>query len=159
MNAFSLLRGVYGGVVSVAPSMVVRAYSGRPARGPDVAVARVLGARQLVQAGACAGAPGPAVLLLGAETDVAHALSAITLAVVDRTRRRAGMVEAAVAATFATIGVMPAGRASAGIHAEPGTGPMAALASARERAAVRAASLALPAPVRRRAEGLLDDRE
>lgn len=106
-----MLRGAYGVVMLLFPGRVVAAYSGHPARRGDLRVARVLGARHVVQAIACAGTPTRAVLLLGAETDVAHAASALGLAALDRPRRRAGLVDAVVATLFAIAGVVDAARA------------------------------------------------
>jgi hypothetical protein len=129
---------------------MVCAYGGLPG-GPDRAVARALGWRQALQAAACAGAPGTCELLLGAEADAAHALSAVALAAADGPRRRAGLTEGLLACAFAAAGVAAARRPGPG-EAVPGRqeiGTAARLARWRQRAAERVAVLAVPAAVRR----------
>lgn len=148
VNRLTAARLGYGMVLLAEPGLVVRVYGGQPG-GPDRAVARVLGWRQVVQAAACAGSPGASVLLLGAETDVAHALSAVGLATADRPRRRAGLTEALLACAFAVAGVAAAKRAAPG---EAGSGSPeagAGLPGWRQRAADRVAGLAVPTGVRR----------
>ncbi|MGH3157106.1 MAG: hypothetical protein ACRDNF_11080 [Streptosporangiaceae bacterium] len=148
MNRLTAARLGYGMVLLAVPGLVVRAYGGRLG-GPDRAVARVLGWRQVVQAAACTGSPGASVLLLGAETDVAHALSAVAFAIADRPRRRAGLTEGLLAFAFAAAGFATAQRAAPG---GPGSGSHEAgtrLARWRQRAADRVAGLAVPAAVRR----------
>ena len=69
---------------------------------------RVLGARQVAQAGLTGRNPTRAVLLLGAEVDAAHAASMVGLAVCCRRYRRAALGEAAVAGTLAAAGAWAA---------------------------------------------------
>jgi len=145
VNRLALARGAYGVLLAAAPRLVVRAYGGRPGQ-PDRAVARVLGWRQMLQAAGCAGAPGTWVLLLGAEADAAHALSAVMLAVADRPRRRAGLTEALVACSFAAAGIAAARRAG---RATPNAGGPGTLAGWRKCAAERVAAAAVPAALRR----------
>jgi hypothetical protein len=150
VNRLTAVRLAYGAVLLAVPGLVVRAYGGCPA-GPDRAVARVLGWRQVMQAAACAGSPGTCVLLLGAEADAVHALSAVALAAADAPRRRAGLTEALLACAFGAAGVAAA-RRPAFAEAVPGgqeTEVAARLARWRQRAAERAAVLAVPAAVRR----------
>ena len=71
-------------------------------------VVRVLGARQVAQAVITGRAPTRAVLLLGAEVDIAHAASMIGLAVFERRYRRAALGDAAIAAAFAAAGAAAA---------------------------------------------------
>ncbi len=148
-----IVRAAYGVLLAAAPELVVRAYGGQPGR-PDRTVARVLGWRQLVQAAACAGAPGPQVLLLGAETDAAHALSAVALAAADRPRRRAGLTEALLASALAVAGIAAARRAGPAVRAG-GPGPagnpgiQARLSRWRQCAAAQVAAYAVPAAARR----------
>ncbi len=153
MNRLTAARLGYGLVLVVAPGLVVRAYGARSGR-PDRAVAVVLGWRQVLQAAACAGSPGSGVLLLGAEADAAHALSAAALAATDRTRRRAGLTEGILACTFAAAGLMAARRAgpsetNSETETETETGAAARLVRWRTCAAERVAGLAVPAVVRR----------
>lgn len=74
-------------------------------------VARVLGARQLAQAGLSGPAPTAAALARGVEVDALHAASMIGLAVLSRRWRPAALASAAVAAGFATAGVLATRRA------------------------------------------------
>ncbi|MEO7125270.1 MAG: hypothetical protein ABI382_00660 [Nakamurella sp.] len=111
MRPVTWVRGGFGMVLVCWPAAVVAVYSGRKGSHVDRWVARVLGVRQLAQAIGTAGlAPRP-VLLLGAEVDVAHALSMLALAACVKSRRRAGLVDALVAGSFAVAGVVLAVRA------------------------------------------------
>ena len=141
-----IVRAAYGIVLVTVPELVVRAYGGQPGR-PDRTVARVLGWRQLIQAAACAGAPGPQVLLLGAEADAAHALSAVALAAADRPRRRAGLTEALLASALAVAGIAAARPADPAVRAgAPGT--QARVSRWRQCAAAQVAAYAVPAAAR-----------
>ena len=147
VNRLTLARAAYGILLAAAPGLVVRAYGGQPGRA-DRTVARILGWRQLIQAAACAGAPGAQVLLLGAEADAAHALSAVALAAADRPRRRAGLTEALLASSLAVAGMAAARRAG---PAGPAGGPgaQARLSRWRQCAAARVAAYAVPAAAHR----------
>jgi hypothetical protein len=70
----------------------------------SVVVARILGARQLTQATLSGVRPSPEVLAMGVWVDAVHALTALGLAVVDRSRARAGLTDTAVAALWAAAG-------------------------------------------------------
>ena len=102
-------------------------------------VVRVLGARQVAQAGLTGRTPTRAVLWLGAEVDAAHAASMVGLAVCCRRYRRAALGDAAVAGTLAAAG------AWAALHspAEPIAGRTPA-GVWRDRMAERLAGLAVP---------------
>lgn len=78
------------------------------------AVVRVLGARQLAQ-GLLSGvrSTGP-VLALGAEVDMAHLVSMVTLGLASRRWRRAALVESVIAAGFAWAGLASARAAGDG---------------------------------------------
>jgi hypothetical protein len=76
-------------------------------------VARVLGGRHIAQAVLSAVRPTHAVLALGAGTDVLHSASMITLAALDRPRRRLGLSDSLVAAAFAAGGWALTRRAAA----------------------------------------------
>lgn len=151
MNRLTAVRLAHGMVLLTAPGLVLRVYGVQPGR-PGRTVARVLGWRQVMQAAACAGAPGASALLLGAEADAAHALSAVALAAADRPRRRAGLAEALVACVLTAAGLAAARRAGPG---EPGAGGQdaaALLAGWRRCAAGRVAAVAVPGAVRRWAD-------
>jgi hypothetical protein len=115
---------------------VLRACTGRPVGSRALAVARVLGARQLLQAALTRGpAPSAAWLRMGAAVDAAHAASMIGLAAADRTLRRATLADAAAATAFASGGLAAARRA-----------PRTARAARRARPGQQAASRSADRP-------------
>ncbi|PZS23971.1 MAG: hypothetical protein DLM61_23300 [Pseudonocardiales bacterium] len=150
VNWFSALRTGYGALLVLAPDPVIRLYTGHRPDRPTRAVTRVLGARQVVQGLLCAGAPGPVVLVLGVEADVAHAASMVGLAALDRSHRRGGLVDALCAGSFAVAGLVLACRRlpRSGTPAVDASAA-AQLAALREAAALVLARWALPAPLRR----------
>jgi hypothetical protein len=62
------------------------------------------GARQVAQATLSGASPSPEILALGVWVDLAHASSALALAVVDRSRASAGLTDTAVASVWAVRG-------------------------------------------------------
>ena len=70
----------------------------------SLAVARILGARQLTQAALSGLRPSPEVLAMGVWVDAVHAMTAFGLAVLDRSRARAGLTDTAIAGLWAVIG-------------------------------------------------------
>jgi hypothetical protein len=97
------VRAAYGALLLGAPDRALRSV-GVVDDGRARVVVRVLGIRHLAQSLLSGDSPGPALVALGAWVDSAHAATSIGLAVVDRDRRRAGCVDAAVAATWAALG-------------------------------------------------------
>jgi hypothetical protein len=73
-------RAVYGAGLLLAPSPVLDALARSSLDRPAVRVARVLGARHLLQAAVLATHPGPRWRLAGAAVDGAHAASMLALA-------------------------------------------------------------------------------
>ena len=102
-------RACYGGVLLVAPGPVIRWCTGRPADPRTRAVARVLGARHLLQA-AVTTKTGPSAesLGIGAAIDITHAASMAGLAVADRRVRRATLTDALIETVFAVAGLSSA---------------------------------------------------
>ncbi len=148
MTAFPLVRAGYGVLLVCAPDPVVRRYGGHPADRRARVVARILGARHLTQAVLTLGTPGPTVLALGVEADLAHAASMLGLGAVDRARRRAALIDAAGAGSFALAGAMLARRTPpAPIHSIRDN-TAARLAAWREALAVRLAPWLLPPALR-----------
>jgi len=82
---------------------------GVPADRTGTVVVRVLGARQLVQGLASGLSPSPEVLAMGVWVDLAHASTGLGLAAVDRSRARAGLIDAALAAGWAAAGLWDLG--------------------------------------------------
>jgi hypothetical protein len=114
-SLLQVVRAGYGGALLIVPGPVIRLATGRPAGARARAVARVLGARHLLQA-ALTGAlsarvpPGEVTpntaLLAGSAVDTAHAISMIGLALARRPLRRAALADAVLEAGFAAFGMM-----------------------------------------------------
>ncbi len=113
MNRFALLRAGYGVVLLAAAGPVIRLYTGHRADRLTRAVTGLLGGRHLAQGILTGGAPSAGALTRGVRVDLAHAASMLGLAALDKRRRRAGLVDAAAAASFALTGAILAGRARA----------------------------------------------
>ncbi len=105
------VRGGWGGLELVAPGAAARLCGLRLDQRAG-RVARVLGARQLVQALVTVAVPTTAVRRLGVGVDALHAVSMIALAGVDSRRRRTAVTEAVIAVTFAATGVLAARRSA-----------------------------------------------
>lgn len=97
----NLLRGGWGATLMGAPGPVTTVLAGAPLTRGERAVFRVLGARHLTQALVAGACPGPAVLMIGAWVDLAHAATALLLAAFDRRRTRVAVLDAAIAGTWA----------------------------------------------------------
>ncbi|MDQ2757467.1 MAG: hypothetical protein M3Y71_13045, partial [Actinomycetota bacterium] len=97
-------RGAWGAVLLADPSVALRVVRDAPPDRRAAVVTRVLGGRQVVQAGLSGLRPTPEVLAMGVWVDAAHAVTAVGLAVADRSRARVALADALVAATFASIG-------------------------------------------------------
>jgi hypothetical protein len=82
----------------------VQALLGVPVDSTSTAVVRVLGARHLAQGLLSGPAPSPEVLAMGVWVDAAHATTALALAVVDRSRARAGLLDGVLAGSWAVAG-------------------------------------------------------
>ena len=114
----TLARAGYGVALIGVPGLLIGLTGQKP--GPRAcAVARVLGARHLIQAGVTAvsqlGDPGGSVVLGGgAAVDVLHATSMVVLGAADSQVRRAALSDAAVETTLAMIGAVAAATAPAG---------------------------------------------
>jgi hypothetical protein len=135
-------RAAYGIMLLIVPGPLLRLASGVPASPRGRAVARVLAARQLTQAALTAVVPGAACLAVGAQTDVAHGVSTLAWAAINRRSRRVALLDAAVAALFAAAGVADARRAAA-TPVRAGDRP-ANLVDLRDRAAASVARRTLP---------------
>jgi len=148
VNAFPLVRAGYGALLVCTPAPVVRRYAGHHADRRARVVARILGVRHLAQAVLTLGTPGPVVLGLGVEADLAHAASMLGLAAGDRARRRAALIDGAGAGSFALAGwVLTRRTPPAPIHSV-GDNTTARLAAWREALAARLAPWLLPPALR-----------
>lgn len=101
--ALEVGRAAYGLVALVAPHRVAALELGRaPARGTTT-VARVLGARHLVQGLAVLATGGPDAHRLGAGVDALHAASMVPWSALTRTDRRYYVTSGVLAATLALL--------------------------------------------------------
>jgi hypothetical protein len=104
----ALARGAYGVTLCSVPGLLI-GLAGGPASDPRArAVARILGARHIAQAGLSVLRPDPALLALGAGADALHAASMAALALADTPYRRIAGTDALVAAAFAADGFLVA---------------------------------------------------
>ena len=106
------LRAAYGTVQLLLPAYSAEQLLGGPLEPPGLAGVRVLGARQLAQAGLSVAIPTARLLTLGAGTDAAHALSMAALALADPKWRRPALVSGLTATAFAAGGALAAHRAT-----------------------------------------------
>ena len=106
------LRAVYGTVQLLLPAYSAEQLLGGPLEPSGLAGVRVLGARQLAQAGLSVAAPTVPLLRLGAGIDAAHALSMVALALADPKWRRPALVSGLTATAFAVGGALAARRAA-----------------------------------------------
>jgi len=148
VNTFPLVRAGYGVLLASAPDTVTHRYSGHPADRRARVVAPILGVRHLTQAVLTLGTPGPLVLALGVEADLAHAASMLGLAAVNRPRRRATMIDRVGAGCFALAGALLARRTPPTPIHSIGDSTPARLAAWREALAARLAPWLLPRALR-----------
>jgi hypothetical protein len=106
----------YGAVQLLWPDRSAEQLLGGPLEPAARTGVRVLGARQLAQAGLTVAAPTAPLLAAGAGTDALHALSMAVLAVADRRWRRPAVVSGLTAAAFAACGALAARRAAQAIY-------------------------------------------
>jgi hypothetical protein len=110
--ALAGVRAGYGAVQLLWPDYSAEQVLGGPLEPAGRTGVRVLGARQLTQAGLSLAAPSAPLLAVGAGTDALHALSMAVLAVADHRWWRPAVVSGLIAASFAAGGVLAARRAS-----------------------------------------------
>jgi hypothetical protein len=106
----SVVRAGYGAALLCVPGPMITAVTGAPASGRVRTVARVLGARQLVQAAVCGLAPGRRLVQAGAAADGLHSASMLALAGTEPTLRRALLADGAIASAFASVATISLGR-------------------------------------------------
>lgn len=97
-------RAGWGAALLFAPRPVLEHVHHLQVDTKSVVIARILGARQLTQAALSGLRPSPEVLAMGVWVDTVHAMSAIALALADRSRARAGATDTAVAGLWAVLG-------------------------------------------------------
>lgn len=97
-------RGVFGAALLMAPRPMLRHVHRVEVDRRSIAVARVLGIRQLAQAGLSGVEPSPEVLAVGIWVDTAHAATALGLAIIDPTRAFGGLLNAGAALGWGYLG-------------------------------------------------------
>lgn len=100
-----LVRAGWGVGLLAAPETVLERVHGVRVDRKAVVVARILGARHLIQAGLSGASPSPERLAGGVWVDTVHALTAVGLAAMDRDRARAGVTDGVIAGVWAGFGV------------------------------------------------------
>jgi hypothetical protein len=98
-------RAGYGITLLAAPGRVVRAFGGDPSDATVTVMARVLGARHLLQALVIGKDPGAFRRYGAAFVDVMHAASMFGVAKVDPLRHKPALVDGSIAAGFALADV------------------------------------------------------
>ena len=109
-NILAGVRAGYGVVQVALPGYSAEELLGGPLDATTVRVVRVLGARQLAQAGLALAFPDEPLAGLGAGVDALHALSMVPLALATPRWRRPALVSGLMAAAFAAAGVLAARR-------------------------------------------------
>lgn len=104
LRPIEVLRAGWGGLLLLAPRVVLARVQRREPDAAAVRVARILGVRHLAQAALSGAEPSRGALALGVWVDAAHAGTAVALAAVDRDRVRPALTDAAVAGLWATAG-------------------------------------------------------
>ena len=99
-----LLRAAWGAALLIAPRQVMENVHHLKVDTKSAVIARILGGRQLAQAALSGLRPSPEVLAMGVWVDTVHALTALGLAVADRSRARAGLTDTVVAGLWAGAG-------------------------------------------------------
>ena len=108
-TALAAARAGYGAVQLAVPGWSAEQLLGGPMDPAGRRVVRVLGARQVAQAGLAVSFPDEPLLGLGAGVDAAHALSMAALALTGSRWRRPALVSGLIATAFAA-GVLAARR-------------------------------------------------
>lgn len=104
VRGLRVVRAAYGAALVLAPGPAIRVATGRLPSRRARRVARVLGARHLIQAALTAAAPEPAVLEIGGQLDAVHTASMLLLAAVSPAGRRAALTDALTEAALAAAG-------------------------------------------------------
>ena len=113
VRAETVLAGVrasYGAIQVALPGYSAEELLGGPLDATTVRVVRVLGPRQLAQAGLALPFPAEPLAGLGVGVDALHALSMVPLALATPRWRRPALVSGLMAAAFAAAGLLAARR-------------------------------------------------
>lgn len=105
LRGVEVTRALWGLALLTRPRDVLRQVHRIQVDRTSIVVARILGARHLTQAVLSGVRPSPEVLAMGVWVDGAHAATALGLAVVDRDRASAGLVDTVAATAWAGAGL------------------------------------------------------
>lgn len=105
VRAHALLRAGYGLMLVCKPARMAGLFQAPPDDPAAITVARVLGARHLVQAAVTIAAPVRKVVVTGAVIDALHGFTDAMMAGVDPRWRHAASIDAAVAFSSAAAAV------------------------------------------------------
>ena len=108
-----LARAAWGAALLFGPRQVMTNVHHLTVDSKSVVIARILGARHLTQAALSGLRPSPEVLAMGMWVDAVHSSTALALAIIDRSRARAGLTDAAVAGFWSAAGYRDLARAGA----------------------------------------------
>ena len=109
-SVLAAVRAGYGSVQLAVPGWSAEQLLGGPMDPAGRRVVRMLGARQVAQAGLAVSFPDEPLLGLGAGVDAAHALSMAALALTGSRWRRPALVSGLIAIAFAAAGMLAARR-------------------------------------------------
>lgn len=110
VSAFAGLRLLYGSALLLAPDALLGGLPEARIDSRALRFARILGARQIVQAVVADRWPSRGWILVGAAVDGAHAASMTTLALLDRRRRGLASANALGATAFMLAGLLDSRR-------------------------------------------------
>jgi len=108
VKAVQMVRVAWGLLQLATPGLVADRVLRVPLDHRAEVVARVLAARQVLQAGLLLRTPTAATLSVGAGVDGLHAASMLALAALNARRRPPALLDASIAAAFAVSGVVGA---------------------------------------------------
>ena len=100
-----LARAAYGVTLLAAPGRVLTAFGGDPGDATATVMARVLGARHLLQAMVIGSDPGRVRRYGAAFVDVMHAMSMFGVARVDPPRHKPALIDGSIAVAFAVADI------------------------------------------------------
>jgi len=108
VRGLTAIRACWGAALLIAPGAVLGALAHQQIDRPARAFARILGARDLVQAATIARRPTRGWILGGAAVDATHATTMVALAWMLPDRRRLALTNAVTAGAFAAAGLYEA---------------------------------------------------
>ena len=108
----AVVRAVFGALLVCFPEFLLRAAPHRQIDHPADAVARVLGARHLLEAALLGRSRSRRWILVSVVIDSIHAVTAVGFAVLDERHRRLALTNGVTAAVFVIDGSLEARRAT-----------------------------------------------